>query len=151
MRGMLRLPVVGPNPLVCLGLLGCLGSACGPISYLSRATFGASQDIEVLRGTDAPEMAPYEWTAATENLRRSQELAGYARFQDANKFAKSAQDNAANAKKVRDRRVQNQELPIYKPGDKTLFITQDGVVKRRSGSAAETNPGSDPQGRGGQG
>jgi hypothetical protein len=77
-------------------------------------------------------MAPYEWTAATEYLRRAQELAGYARFHDANNFAKKAQINSADAKKVRDRRNKGNELPIFDPADKSIFITKDGAVKKRS-------------------
>jgi hypothetical protein len=102
------------------------------VTYLSRATFGADGDLAELRPTNATKMAPYEWTAATEYLRRAQELAGYARFHDANNFAKKAQANAANAKKVRDHRNKTNELPIFDPADKSIFITKDGGVKKKS-------------------
>lgn len=138
MRGVSRLHVLTPSlrSIAWLGLASLLsvgfGSGCGPITYLSRVTFGSTGDISELRATNAPKMAPYEWTAATEYHRRAMELAGYARFHDANNFAKSAQNNAAKAKTVRDRRNKNNELPIYDPADKGIFITKDGAVKRKS-------------------
>ncbi len=114
-------------------------AACGPITYMSRATFGASGDIAELRAKGASEMAPYEWTAANEYLRRAQELAGYARFQDANSFAKQAQQNAALAKQVSDQRTQNKELPVYDPNDKSIYINKDGVVKKKTDLAPGSN------------
>jgi hypothetical protein len=109
-----------------------LAPACGPITYVSRVTFGATGDVAELRATNAPQIAPYEWTAATEYLRRAQELAGYARFHDANNFAKKAQQNCATGKVVRDRRNKNNELPIFDPNDKGIFITKDGAIKHKS-------------------
>jgi hypothetical protein len=106
--------------------------ACGPVTYLSRVTFGSSGELTEMRATNAPKMAPYEWTAATEYHRRAMELAGYARFHDANNFAKKAQENCAKGKQVRDRRNKSNELPIYDPNDKGIFITKDGTVRRKS-------------------
>lgn len=77
-------------------------------------------------------MAPYEYTAAVEYLRRAKELAGYARFHDANNFASSAQKHSKDAKKVAQRRTKNNELPIFNPNDKSMYITRDGLVKRKS-------------------
>lgn len=132
MRGVSRLLALGATAML------ASGPACGPITYLSRATFGADSELTEMRATNAPTMAPYEFTAATEYLRRAQELAGYARFQDANHFAKQAQDHAAQGKKVRDRRNKNDELPIYDPKDPSLYVTQDGAVKKKSGDEAKS-------------
>jgi hypothetical protein len=140
MRGVSRLLALRPclrslvHSVAWLGLASLVGvgTGCGPVTYLSRVTFGSTGDIAELRATNAPKMAPYEWTAATEYHRRAMELAGYARFHDANNFAKSAQKNAAQAKTVRDRRNKNNELPFYDPADKGIFITKDGAVKRKS-------------------
>jgi hypothetical protein len=77
-------------------------------------------------------MAPYEFTAAAEYLRRAKELAGYARFHDANNFAKKARTQAADAKKVAQRRTKTNELPIYNPKDKGQFISKEGFVRRKS-------------------
>jgi hypothetical protein len=141
MRGVSRLLALGT--LAGLALL----PACGPVTYMSRVTFGALGDVAELRATNAPKMSPYEWTAATEYLRRSQELAGYARFHDANNFAKKAQQNAAQAKVVRDRRNRNNELPIFDPADKSVFVTKDGAVKRKSSLEFENEkpPGLDSE------
>lgn len=117
-------------------------TACGPVTYVSRVTFNALGDMAEMRASNAKEMAPYEYTAATEYLRRSQELAGYARFQDSNGFAKKCRENLANGKKVAARRTRNNELAIYDPNDKTQFLTKDGGVKR-GGRDDEKVPGLD--------
>lgn len=124
----------GVSRLLALSALAWLAvaPACGPVTYLSRITFGATGDIAELRATNAPKMAPYEWTTLVENHQRAKELAGYARFHDANNFAKTAQGAASKAKEVRDRRNKNNELPIYDPSDKGQYITKDGAVKRKS-------------------
>lgn len=110
-----------------------LAPGCGPITYLSRVTVnGASGDMAELSKTDAEAMSPYEYTSAAEYLQRAKELAGYARFHDANNFAKSARENAASSKSVTARRKKNNELPIFDPKDKSLFITKDGAVKRKA-------------------
>lgn len=109
-----------------------LAPACGPITYVHRVTFGATGDVAEARILNGEQMAPYEFTAASQYLRRSKELAGYARFHDANNFAKRAQTEAADAKKVAQRRTKTNELPIYNPKDKSQFITNDGFVRRKS-------------------
>ena len=67
-------------------------------------TFSAYGDMEALRVTDTEKWSPYEFTAANEYLRRSQELAGYTRHHDSNNFAKKAQTNIKDAKTVATRR-----------------------------------------------
>jgi hypothetical protein len=109
-----------------------LAPACGPITYVSRVTFGATGDVAEARTQNAEQMAPYEFTAATEYLHRAKELAGYARFHDANNFAKKAQHQAADSKKVAQRRTKGNELPIYNPNDKSMFITKEGFIRRKS-------------------
>lgn len=109
-----------------------LASACGPITYVHRVTFGATGDVAEARTLNAEQLAPYEFTAATQYLRRSMELAGYARFHDANNFAKKALVQAADAKKVAQRRNKGTELPIFNPRDKSMFIDKDGFVRRKS-------------------
>jgi hypothetical protein len=83
-------------------------------------------------------MSPYEYTAAVEYHRRAKELAGYARFHDANNFAKKAQKMAASAKTVAQKRTKNRALPIFDPNDASLFITRDGLVKRKSSLEFDT-------------
>ena len=126
MTGVLRLLALSVLPWL------LLLSACGPITYVHRVTFGATGDVAEARTLNGEQMAPYEFTAATQYLRRSKELAGYARFHDANNFAKKALTQAADAKKVAQRRSKGNELPIYNPKDKGQFIDKDGFVRRKS-------------------
>lgn len=122
----------GVSELLALSALLTLAPACGPVTYLSRVTFSAYGDMAALRVTDTEKWTPYEFTAATEYLRRSQELAGYARHHDSNNFAKKAQTNIVDAKKVAARRKKGNEFPIYNPSDPGMYITKEGYVKRKS-------------------
>ena len=126
--------MTGVSRLLALGVLPWLflAPACGPITYVSRVTFGATGDVAEAKTLNAEQMAPYEYTAATQYLRRAKELAGYARFHDANKFAAEARHQASDAKKVAQRRSKGNELPIYNPNDKSIFITKEGFVRRKS-------------------
>lgn len=128
------------------GLLGCLLflSGCGPVTYVSRVTFGATGEVAQARVVNAERMAPYEYTAASEYLRRSQELAGYARFQDANAFAQRAREHAKKAKEVAMTRERRDELPQFIP-DGSMHITADSVVKRgRPGDAQQDGDNEKP-------
>lgn len=133
--------MTGVSRLLALGILPWLAlvTGCGPVTYVSRVTFGASGDVAEARTVNGEQMAPYEYTSAVEHLRRAKELAGYARFHDANNFAAHAQKDAKDARKVAQRRTKNNELPIYNPNDKSMFITRDGFVKRKSSLEADTD------------
>jgi hypothetical protein len=124
MTGVLRLCALGA-PLV------LLLSACGPFTYVSRVTFGATPEMARARVTNAEKLAPYEYTAATEYLRKSKELAGYARFHDANTFGKKARELADKSQKVARKREKNDELPIYR-NDGSMYITREGAVRKGS-------------------
>lgn len=126
MTGVLRLLALSALPWL------ALVPACGPVTYVRHVTFGATGDVAQARIRDGEKMSPYEFTAAREYLQRAKELAGYARFQDANKFAKKSEELATASLKVSERRRKNNELPIYDPKDKSVFITKDGFVKRKS-------------------
>lgn len=126
MRGVSKLLALSALPLL------ALAPACGPVTYLSRVTFGAYGDMAELQSTDTEKWSPYEYTAAREYLRRAMELGGYARFHDANNFGKKAQTNAADAKKVATRRKKGNELPIFDPNQPGYYITKDGLIKRKS-------------------
>lgn len=113
------------------GLLGCLAllSACGPITYVHRVTFNGTGEVAQARVANAEKMAPYEYTAASAYLLRAQELAGYARFQDANDFAQKARGHAKKAVDVARTRERRDELPQFIP-DGSMYITKEGTVKR---------------------
>ncbi len=61
----------------------------------------------------AEKFAPYEYTAAVENLRKAKELAGHARFQDSVEFGKRSRDFAKKAQSVaRERAQKPEETPV---------------------------------------
>ncbi len=125
MTGVLRLLAMGTLPCLLL-----LVPACGPMTYLSRVTFGASGKVAQAQVTGGEKMAPYEYTAATEYLQKSRELAGYARFHDANNFGQKSKDMAQKSIEVASSRERNNELPIFVP-DGSMYIDKSGAVKKK--------------------
>ena len=132
--------MTGESRLLALSALPWLAlcSACGPVTYVSRVTFGSTGEIAEVKASKSDQMSPYEYTAAVEYHRRAKELAGYARFHDSNNFAKKARELAAAAKTVAQKRTKNRALPIFDPNDPSLFITRDGLVKRKSSLEFDT-------------
>ena len=65
---------------------------CGPIEYISTVTFEASKAVQEAKASRAPELAPYEYTAAVEYLHKAREVGGYARYHEAIEFGKKARD-----------------------------------------------------------
>jgi hypothetical protein len=94
-----------------LGLfgVGLAASGCGPIEYLSVVTFDAARVVTEARLASAAELAPYEYTAATEYLHKARELAGGARFQDAVQFGKKAKQLGQDARRVARARAAQRE------------------------------------------
>jgi Domain of unknown function (DUF4398) len=86
----------------CLALLTLtlVCGGCGPIEYISMVTFQASKAVQEARSSRAPELAPYEYTAAVEYLHRAREVGGYARYHDAIEFGKKARDFGYEAVKL---------------------------------------------------
>jgi hypothetical protein len=122
--------MTGVLRLLALGLALCLFSACGPTTYVHRTTFsyGSSGKVAEARAIGGEKMAPYEQTLAAEYLYQAQWLAGYARFQDANRFSLKALQSAQKSREVTLRRQRNDELPIYVPGKS--YITKEGLIRR---------------------
>lgn len=75
-------------------------AGCGPIQYITYITLQASRQVETAKGLRAEKYAPYEYTAAVENLAKAKELAGHARFQDSVEFGKRSRDFAKKAQSV---------------------------------------------------
>ena len=89
-----------------------LSSGCGPIQYITYVTLQASRQVETAKGLRAEKYAPYEYTAAVENLTKAKELAGHARFQDSAEFGKRSRDFAKKAQSVaRERAAKPEETP----------------------------------------
>jgi uncharacterized protein DUF4398 len=75
-----------------LALLMLVMAGCGPIEYISTVTFDASKAVQAARASRAPELAPYEYTAAVEYLHKAREVGGYARYHEAVELGKKARD-----------------------------------------------------------
>lgn len=94
-------------------VLAVASSGCGPIQYITYITLQASRQVETAKGLRAEKFAPYEYTAAVENLRKAKELAGHARFQDSVEFGKRSRDFAKKAQSVaRERAQKPEETPV---------------------------------------
>jgi hypothetical protein len=80
---------------VALALLTAVATGaagCGPIEYISMVTFEASKAVQEAKASRAPELAPYEYTAAVEYLHKAREVGGHARYQEAARFGGKARD-----------------------------------------------------------
>ena len=78
--------------LALLLLFAVAAGGCGPIEYISIVTFDASKAVQEAKASRAPELAPYEYTAAVEYLHKAREVGGYARYHEAVEFGKKARD-----------------------------------------------------------
>ncbi len=83
-----------------VALLMLLAGGCGPIEYITVVTFEASKAVQEAKASRAPELAPYEYTAAVEYLHKAREVGGYARYHDAIEFGKKARDFGHEAVKL---------------------------------------------------
>jgi hypothetical protein len=63
-----------------VALLG--GTGCGPIEYITTVTLQARRAVALAERARAPELAPYEYTLAVENLMKARELGSASRWQD---------------------------------------------------------------------
>lgn len=81
-----------PEGLLFAVLLIAAGVAmgCGPGRYLANTPGVAAKEVARAEKLDALRHAPYELTAAQEYLHKSRELAGYARYQEAVRYAREA-------------------------------------------------------------
>ena len=84
-----------------------VAAGCGPIRYLANTPVVAAEEVARAEKLVAEHHAPYEITAAREYLHKARELAGYARYQDAVRYAQEATRLARKA----------QDLAKEKAGD----------------------------------
>lgn len=83
-------------------IVGCLSfavatSGCGPVMYMVNLS-GAQHAVEEARQAGAPQRAAYEYHYALEHLRKAQEFAGTAEYQDANDMAAVAEEYGTRAR-----------------------------------------------------
>src|SRR5262245_6938341 len=77
----------------------CL-AGCGPVQYVTTVTLRASRSVSAAEAAEAARCAPYEYTAATEYLRKAREEAGYSDFEAAIDFGHRAIDLGDRAREV---------------------------------------------------
>ena len=83
-------------------IVGCFSfavaaSGCGPVLYMVNLS-GAQHAVEEARQAGAPQRATYEYHYALEHLRKAQEFAGTAEYQDAMDMASVAEDYGNRAR-----------------------------------------------------
>ena len=103
-----------------VALLVLLTTGCGPIEYITVVTFEASKAVQEAKASRAPELAPYEYTAAVEYLHKAREVGGYARYQEAARFGGKARDFGREATRLARIRTappdaDNKETPAKAP------------------------------------
>jgi hypothetical protein len=92
-----------------------LTTGCGPIEYLTVVTFEASKAVQEAKASRAPELAPYEYTAAVEYLHKAREVGGYARYQEAARFGGKARDFGHAATRLARVRSSAEDAPPKAP------------------------------------
>ena len=97
--------------LVCLIAV----AGCGPIEYITTVTFEASKAVQEAKASRAPELAPYEYTAAVEYLHKAREVGGYARYHEAVEWGKRARDFGHYATKLARERTSAADAPPLAP------------------------------------
>jgi len=78
-------------------VLGVAIAGCGPTQSTSLI-MDADVELQAARTADAPKLSPYEYTAATEYLRKAREEQGYSDFEVSIDFAEKALKHARDAK-----------------------------------------------------
>ena len=86
-----------PAVALLVGLLGLLGSGCGPIQATSYL-MDTETMLEAARTAQADKLAPYEWTAASLYYHKANEEVGYSDYEQAVDYAKKAVDFATRAR-----------------------------------------------------
>ena len=96
-------------------LVVLLTTGCGPIEYVTVVTFEASKAVQEAKASRAPELAPYEYTAAVEYLHKARAVGGYARYQEAVRFGGKARDFGQAATRLARQRSSAEDAPPRAP------------------------------------
>jgi Domain of unknown function (DUF4398) len=84
---------------IILGCFSLAASGCGPVLYVVNLS-GAQHAVEEARQSGAPQRATYEYHFALEHLRKAQEFAGTAEYQDAVDMASVAEEYGNRARDI---------------------------------------------------
>ena len=96
-----------------LSLYVAVGTACGPVQYVSQVTQRAAMEVAAARTAGAHKLAPYEFVTAELYLHKAREEAGYADYQAAIRYGKKAEIMAKKARRL----ATNAQDPVDQPDD----------------------------------
>src|SRR5688500_13960882 len=77
-----------------------MGTACGPVQYVSQVTQRAAMEVAAARTAGADKLAPYEFVTAELYLHKAREEAGFADYQAAIHYGKKAEIMARKARRL---------------------------------------------------
>ena len=77
-----------------------IGTACGPVQYVSQVTQRASMEVAAAKSANADKLAPNEYTTAELYLHKAREEAGYSDYQAAIRFGTKAELMARKARRL---------------------------------------------------
>src|SRR5450432_4281466 len=75
-------------------------SGCGPIEYINQVGVKAAGAVSAAKLAQADRYAPYEYTAAEENLHKAREEAAYAEYEDAIEYGRKAEEMANRGRAI---------------------------------------------------
>lgn len=92
------------------------GAACGPVEYLGQVSGRATTALAQAQRQGAERLAPYEYTAATEYLRKAREEASRSAYQRALEYGRRSEELAHRAQALaRDRSAGGEPAPPAPP------------------------------------
>jgi hypothetical protein len=80
-----------------VGALSIAGVGCGPVGYLQQVQGRARQAVAEAQQAGADRVAPYEYTAAVEYLKKAEEEGTHAEYQVAIDLGRRSEDFAKRA------------------------------------------------------
>lgn len=90
---------------------------CGPVEYVAQVGGRASSSLAQARREKADELAPYEYTAAGEYLKKAREEAGRSQFQTALEYGKIAEEMADRSRALARERKAGRGWDAPAPSD----------------------------------
>ena len=117
------------SPLSVALVISC-AIGCGPIEYLDIST-KAGAALAAAKRVDGERLAPYEFTAADEYLRKAREEAGYSQYQVSIEFGRRAEALAMRARALAEAKARTDGSPAA-----ASATTAPGSA----GAAAATSP-----------
>ncbi len=108
---------------------------CGPVEYVAQVGGRASSALSQARREKADVLAPYEYTAAGEYLKKSKEEAGRSQFETAIEYGKRSEELANRARALSRERKAGRAWdrdPTQPPGAQDKSDAHDAPATDRS-------------------